>query len=270
MAWYRRQRRNYTIILVMGLLTAAMTPAYMTRVIWLTFFGTYRGHAHPHESGPRITIPLQILAGLAVVAGFLNVPEELPILGDAFGLKFESWFEPGGGSTFPVISHAKPSFSLAIFATLLALGAAAVVWQYYKRLYAQDNKATEYTNSFVANNAVVRAGHTLLVEKYYRPPLHRHHRRCDQGPLAKAAYWFNQNVLDGIIDGVGKGSVGLGRFIYRFIDQGTIDGAVNASGAAASESGQVLRRVESGRIRQYATLMFGASALLAAVFIVAI
>ena len=91
-----------------------------------------------------------------------------------------------------------------------------------------------------------------------------------KGPLAKATYWFNQNVLDGFIDGVGKSSVGLGRFIYRFIDQGTIDGAVNASGVAASESGQVLRRVESGRIRQYAALMFGASALLAAVFIVAI
>ena len=63
---------NYTVILVMGLITAAMTAAYMTRVIWLTFFGTYRGHAHPHESGPRITIPLQILAGLAVVVGFLT------------------------------------------------------------------------------------------------------------------------------------------------------------------------------------------------------
>ena len=262
---------NYTIVLAMGLITAAMTAAYMTRVIWLTFFGTYRGHVHPHESGPRITIPLQILAGLAVVVGFLNVPAELPILGDAFGLKFEFWFEPGGGSTFPVISHAKPSFSLAIFATLLALGSAALVWSYYKRLYAQDNKATEYTDSFVANNAVVRAGHTLLVEKFYLDHLYTGVIAGSvKGPLAKATYWFNQNVLDGFIDGVGKSSVGLGRFIYRFIDQGTIDGAVNASGVAASESGQVLRRVQSGRIRQYGALMFGASVLLAAVFIVAI
>ena len=73
--------------------------------------------------------------------------------------------------------------------------------------YAQDNKATEYTNSFVANNAVVRAGHTLLVEKYYLDHLYTGIiAGAIKGPLARAAYWFNQNVLDGIIDDVGKGS----------------------------------------------------------------
>ncbi len=262
---------TYYVIFAMGLLTAAMTAAYMTRAIWLTFFGTYRGHAHPHESGPRITIPLQILAGLAVVVGFLNVPKELPLIGDSFGLKFEEWFEPGGGSTFPVIGHGKPSFALAIIATGLALFAGFVVWQYYKRLYAKDSKATEYTDSFVANNRLVRAGHTFLVEKYYLDHLYSGIIAGGiKGPIARATYWFNQNVLDGIIDNTGKGTVGLGRFVYRFIDQGAIDGSVNASGNAASESGQILRRIQSGKIRQYATLMFGAATVLAAVFIVAV
>ena len=45
---------NYTLMLVMGMVGAAVTAAYMTRVVYLTFFGTYRGHGHPHESGPRI------------------------------------------------------------------------------------------------------------------------------------------------------------------------------------------------------------------------
>ena len=43
---------NYRIFLVVGLVGAFMTAAYMTRVLWLTFFGEYRGHGHPHESGP--------------------------------------------------------------------------------------------------------------------------------------------------------------------------------------------------------------------------
>ncbi|MCE2532059.1 MAG: NADH-quinone oxidoreductase subunit L [Acidimicrobiia bacterium] len=53
----------YTAMLVMGMLTAALTAAYMTRCVYLTFFGRYRGHGHPHESGRRITVPLWILAG---------------------------------------------------------------------------------------------------------------------------------------------------------------------------------------------------------------
>jgi hypothetical protein len=58
--------------------------------------------------------------------------------------------------------------------------------------------------------------------------------------------------------------------VYRFVDQGLIDGTVNLSGEGASESGGLLRKMQSGRIRQYASLMFGAATVLAAVFIVAI
>ena len=62
---------SYTFMLVMGMITAALTAAYMTRCVYLTFFGEFRGHGDPHESGPRITVPLWILAVLAIFAGFL-------------------------------------------------------------------------------------------------------------------------------------------------------------------------------------------------------
>ena len=38
--------------MIVGIVGAAMTAAYMTRCVWLTFFGEFRGHGHPHES-PR-------------------------------------------------------------------------------------------------------------------------------------------------------------------------------------------------------------------------
>ena len=66
---------SYTFMLVMGMITAALTAAYMTRCVYLTFFGEFRGHGHPHESGKRITVPLWILAVLAIFAGFLNLPK---------------------------------------------------------------------------------------------------------------------------------------------------------------------------------------------------
>ena len=46
---------TYVFALVMGIIGAALTCAYMTRVIYLTFFGEFRGDTHghgdPHESG---------------------------------------------------------------------------------------------------------------------------------------------------------------------------------------------------------------------------
>jgi NADH-quinone oxidoreductase subunit L len=248
-----------------------MTAAYMTRAVWLTFFGDYRGHAHPHESGPRLTVPLIILAVGSVLAGFLNVPATLPVLGSRIGLWFEHQVEPVGIAPFPTISHASASFSLAIVATSLAVLAGFIVWSYYKRLYRKDRLATEYTDGLASRSGLARAGHKLLVEKYYLDHLYTGViAGSTKGWLAQAAYWFNQNVLDGVINAAGTGTAALGRFVYRYVDQGAIDGTVHASGFGASGSGQVLRRVQSGKVRQYAILMFAAAAVLAGVFVIAV
>ncbi len=262
---------DYYVPFIFGMITAAMTAAYMTRAVWLTFFGEYRGHAHPHESGHRLTVPLILLAAGSVVAGFLNVPSTLPVLGSRIGLWFEHQVEPAGIASFPTITHAKASFSLAIVATGVALLAGFAVWSYYKRLYRIDRHASEYTDHWIARMPLLRAGHTLLVNKYYLDHLYTGVIAGSvKGWMARAAYWFNQNVLDGVVNNVGVGTAAIGRFVYKYVDQGAIDGAVNASGAGASESGQLLRKVQSGKVRQYAALMFGAAAILAGVFIVAV
>src|SRR6187200_1569310 len=63
---------DYKVFLVIGLIGAGLTAAYMTRCVYLTFFGEYRGHHHPHESEKTITVPLIVLAVLSVVAGLLQ------------------------------------------------------------------------------------------------------------------------------------------------------------------------------------------------------
>src|SRR5918996_3165604 len=63
---------GFDAYLYVGLLGAVLTAAYMTRCVYLTFFGEYRGHGHPHESPPMITVPLIVLAVLSVGAGFIN------------------------------------------------------------------------------------------------------------------------------------------------------------------------------------------------------
>src|SRR5947207_12696910 len=57
-----------------GVLSAGMTAFYIWRAMFLTFFGEYRGQAHPHESPLFMTLPLSVLALLSLGGGFLNVP----------------------------------------------------------------------------------------------------------------------------------------------------------------------------------------------------
>jgi NADH-quinone oxidoreductase subunit L len=65
-----------------GVVTAGMTAFYVFRAIFMCFFGTYRGNAHPHESPLSMTVPLGILALLSLGGGYLNVPHYLePMFG---------------------------------------------------------------------------------------------------------------------------------------------------------------------------------------------
>ena len=56
-----------------GVITAGMTAFYVFRAMFLTFFGEYRGHEHPHESPPVMTLPLAVLALLSLGGGFLSM-----------------------------------------------------------------------------------------------------------------------------------------------------------------------------------------------------
>ncbi|SDE34217.1 NADH-quinone oxidoreductase subunit L [Paenibacillus sp. UNCCL117] len=63
-------------LMIVGLIAAFFTAFYMSRLYFLVFFGKPRGeHAgHMHESPSSMTMPLVVLAVLAVVAGFVFTP----------------------------------------------------------------------------------------------------------------------------------------------------------------------------------------------------
>jgi NADH-quinone oxidoreductase subunit L len=61
-------------VFVLLLFVALLTTFYMFRLLFLVFFGKYRGNAHPHESPLSMTVPLMVLAVLSVVGGVLNLP----------------------------------------------------------------------------------------------------------------------------------------------------------------------------------------------------
>ncbi|MBI3135199.1 MAG: NADH-quinone oxidoreductase subunit L [Bacteroidetes bacterium] len=62
-----------------AMIVSALTAFYMFRLIFLTFYGKFRGTSeqehHLHESPPTMTIPLVVLAALAIFGGLLGLPE---------------------------------------------------------------------------------------------------------------------------------------------------------------------------------------------------
>jgi NADH-quinone oxidoreductase subunit L len=255
---------NYRVFMVVGILGALMTAVYMTRCVYLTFFGEFRGHGHPHESGPRIVVPLWILATLGVFAGLVNLPSALAP--DGVELRFEHYYEPVGAyfpSIVPEFAHPEFSWGIAVVSTLIAfIGIGVGIGWYTGRIALRG---------ISERNALARAGYTTLVNKYYFDHLYTDVIAAGtKGPVARGVNWVNQNVIDGVVNGAGRLATATGRWVYMHVDQQVVDGAVNGSANAAQSGGQVFRQLTSGKVQQYGALLFGAAALFAGVFIVLI
>jgi NADH-quinone oxidoreductase subunit L len=239
---------DYQLFMVVGLVGAAMTAAYMTRACWLIFAGEYRGHGHPHESPPSMAWPLRILAVGAVGTGWLNA--------GPFGVHaFAKWvtFEVPGVPE--VLQEHAFDYGLAAVSTLAAALGVGLAYAYYAR---------GALNGIAAKSPLLRWGYRVLVNKYYLDELFINGViRPIQYPIARAAYWINQNVIDAVVNGVGIGSRKAAYVAYDIIDQKGIDGVVNGAGFSAEEGGIALRRTQTGRVQQYAAVLFGASALAA-------
>ncbi|MGY6502694.1 MAG: NADH-quinone oxidoreductase subunit L [Acidimicrobiales bacterium] len=249
---------GYPIVLAMGMLTAFLTAAYTTRMVYLTFFGEYRGHGTPHESPKTITTPLWILAGLAAVSGFVNLPDK--IVPEGLAYRFEHYVEPVAGYFPSPIAHPEFQWGFAAIATLIAAAGVAVGYVYW--FQGRFHGLTE-------RNKAAAAGYRVLENKYYLDHLYTGIIVGGfKGPIARASNWANTHLIDGVVNAAGEQSAKAGRTVYTVLDQKVVDGAVNISGTAADESGGLLRLMQTGKIRQYATLMFAAATVMAGVLVV--
>jgi NADH-quinone oxidoreductase subunit L len=174
--------------------------------------------------------------------------------------------EPGTACFFPAVVHAEPKFAKILLSlAVVAAGYAAAIGfciAFYKK---RDPRLVGLTR----RSRLARGGYLFLSNKYYLD--HLYEKVIVRGvahPIAKGAYWINQNVLDGAVNGVGAGGKRAGNWIYDNVDQKVVDGAVNGSGFVASESGHAMQPMQSGKVNQYGALIFGAAAVGAIVLVI--
>jgi NADH-quinone oxidoreductase subunit L len=327
---------GYNTFMIIGLIGAFMTAAYMTRATYLTFFGTPRGaaagehheehdahdahapahaahdphvphfesdtHADsgPHESGLLITVPLIILATLALSSGLLNATP----FGESWE-RIKTWVEPSSAVVMtassddvsalasgeepasedghhksscgsetpeeglcyaPQLNHAPFAWSKAAVSLIIVFAGLVVSWLLCVALYTRKDKRLV---GLTQRNAVLRSGYRLLDNKYYLDALYENVIvKAITGPIAAGAYWFNQHILDGILHAIAGTSRTVAGWVYRNIDQRVVDGAVNNSGKATRGAGGVLQPVQSGKVSQYGALLFSAAAVAALVLVI--
>lgn len=256
---------DYRFFKYLGLVGAVMTAAYMVRCIYLTFFGEYRGghvearagaagsrgygdaHGGPHESGRAITVPLWILSAFSIAAGYLNAP--------AFGIeRFKEWFEPRVAFPEALIHPGFRASDAAVAVGVVLIGYGVAYAYYWAGLLPQD-----LTN----RSAVARIGKAFLANKYYLDHLYTGVVVGGiKGPLARVTYSFDQNVVDGVVNGTGRAARAAARLTYDVIDQRAVDGAVNALAVGTGDLGNAARRLQTGRLQFYALVMFTAVGVL--------
>lgn len=219
------------LLWVLGFVGALFTAFYMFRMLFLTFFGKFRGSdmqaSHLHESPVSMTFPLVILAVLAAIGGLLNVPSVL-----------------GGG-------HWLGEFLSPVFADATRLGGA----------FHLDH-STEYILVAISSVAAIAMA-ALAYQKYVAKAEIPESDDAPRGLLSRLSYHkFYVDELYAIL--FVKPLDALSVFFYKVVDRAGIDGLVNGLAAGPTVSGRGVRLLQSGNVGFYIFMMvIGVIALLA-------
>jgi NADH-quinone oxidoreductase subunit L len=244
---------GYTAVMWLAIAGAFVTAFYMTRTVALTFHGTYKGHGHPHESPRVMTVPLVLLAIPAAIAGIFSIPGvSLPGIGN-----FGEWLavrEVAMGD-----HHGEAiQWVLAGSGILAALAGIALGWM----IFSRDRGTQTARDSFE-----VPVLYPLLRNKYYMDDLANGAVGGTMGPVARFVNWTNTYIIDGLVNAVALLTKALGSFVYGIVDQLGVDGVVHGLSAAADGAGSALRKMQTGRVQQYAASVVGGVLALIIVFV---
>ncbi len=225
-----------------GVVTAFITSFYMFRLLYMTFFGDYRGgrehghgshghdrlshdehgHGEPHESPMVMLVPLMILALLSLVGGFVG-----------WGHHFEHFLAPvlGGESAGETATSITEWLLMGI-----SILAAASGWVLAHVLYSARPELPQKIADSLGG--------------FYQAVLHK--------------YYIDELYAALFVKPLVEGST---RILWQDVDRKVIDAAVNDSGDGARSVSDEVRQMQSGNIRSYAGWIAAGSAAVIAFMI---
>ena len=224
--------RGYPIFYLVGLTVALMTAFYTFRMIFMTFWGQWRGPRaiwdHVHESAWTMVAPLAILA---VPTTFLGLLIGIPPEGGSIHTWLEEVFlgaeEAHAGVQPGSIAAGEPhGFELFGIGGLLLLVGAAIaitgVWLAYRFYVERPEMPKRFVDEFPLGlgPGMYRAS----LNKYYVDDVYQLVFARGGVVVANALWWFDAKVIDGI---------------------------VNGTGWLAKTIGGLLRKVQTGRVENY-------------------
>ncbi len=211
-------KNGFYAVWAIGFVVAGMTAFYMFRLIGMTFWGPSRldpaVEPRVHESPPSMTVPLVLLAAGAGVIGLLVgvPPESGPIA---------RWLEPVFEPAIAVGLHGAAEYQLFGIdgvLVLLSVGIASIGIAAAWRLFGVEIPALRLRRSadpaavdlFVRRTAVSRFLYRASLNKWWFDDLNDLLFIRIGGALASGAKAFDERVVDGIVNGVGRVTVGAG------------------------------------------------------------
>jgi len=248
-------QEGYTVFMYLAIAGAFVTAFYMTRAVYLTFHGTYKGHGHPHESPSSMTTPLIILAVPSVIVGLLNIPGvDWPYIGN-----FTDWV---GARVVAMGDHHAEGINYALAGTGLGAALLGIIIGYV--LWSKDAETQEARDTFRIPVLFPLWQNLYYIDDFYMRwiigPI--------KGTIAQGIDFINSYVIDGFINAVGYSTSVIGKFVYSRLDQQGIDLAINAVVGATGGAGEKLRLAQSGKVQQYAASFVIGAVLLVVGFVI--
>jgi|RhiMetdeSRZDD1v2_1073273.scaffolds.fasta_scaffold11103_11 NADH-quinone oxidoreductase subunit L len=216
-----------------ALFTAGLTAFYMFRVVSLTFYGRFRGtheqEHHVHESPTSMTLPLIVLAFLSIVGGWVGLPAVIAENGNRIGRFLSPILVPiaGHDAVHEALPHATEWLLMAVSVAVAAAGI-LLAWKWYAK---EEGRVP-------ARIAAAWPGlYSLVADKFRIDELY-------DFLFVRPFEW-------------------IARFLWKVVDVLIIDGVLNAGAFLVELTGDFLRFLQTGNVRNYAlSFLIGLVALL--------
>jgi NADH-quinone oxidoreductase subunit L len=254
------------VVWALGFATAAMTAFYMFRLYYMTFHGEFRGtheqEHHLHESPKAMTVPLVILAGGSVLAGYLGIPAVIGHVVHAPNL-FEGFLHPALANAHHALEQVFPhplpdeATEWALMGASVAVAVAGIFLARY--LYKARPELSERLAQTFAPI------HRLLTNKYYVDEIYGavFVRGAALGG-GRSLHAVDRLAIDGgdgeVRPGAGvNGIAWLTRDVVAVFsnawDRYVVDMLVNAVAVVLDNLSYLFRAAQNGLVQQYALAM---------------